>query len=67
MKSLILRTTGLHLQKKLKIDQGKLKDLDVTIIKVFRFQGIEDKVNDLFEAHKKLIFRTKCGLSWIYP
>ena len=54
-------------EKKLgKFDEGKLKDLDVTRIKVRRFQAIEDKVNDILEAHEKLFVRTKCGLSWLY-
>ena len=38
-------------------DEGKLKDLEVNRIKVRRFQAIEEKVNDLLEAHEKLFFR----------
>ena len=47
-------------------DEGKLKDLEVNRIKVRRFQDIEEKVNDLLEAHEKLFVRKKCGLSWLY-
>ena len=32
-------------------DEGKLKYLDMTRIKVCRFQVIEDKINDLLEAN----------------
>ena len=32
------------------VDEGNLKDLDATRIKFFRFQAIEEKVNDLLEA-----------------
>ena len=43
-----------HFAKKLgKIDEEKLKYLDVTRIKVRKFQAIEDKLNDLLEAHEK--------------
>ena len=41
------------LKKLENVDEGKLKYLDVTIIKVCWFQAIEDKVNDLLEAHEK--------------
>ena len=35
-----------------KFDEGKLKYLNVTRIKVFQFQSIEDKVNDILEEHE---------------
>ena len=43
-----------YFAKKLgKIDEEKLKYLYVTRIKVRQFQAIEDKLNDLLEAHEK--------------
>ena len=52
-----------QIAKKLEyFDEGKLKYLDVTRIKVRWFQAIEYKVNDLIEAHEKIFVRTKCGL-----
>ena len=39
-------------KKHKKFDEGKLKYLNVTRIKVFQFQSIEDKVNDILEEHE---------------